>query len=422
MTRDIDDNPSGWSRSLPGHTVELDPGFASPWNQIFSQSISAGAYIDFTLNFNDPYQIYFVDMISVSPQASKELAAMIYVNGVNYVASAGVGWLEIPLRRNPSIVFINGDSLTIRVYNLDGSTRNFVICVNGTKIKRPTRYGHSPGAYFTLSPNPAGIDEVVSFTDGSTYSPTKWEWYFEPGVLGSTLQNPVYKYETPGNKYPILKAYNQYGWDSYGLSSPLVVCNGIRCTAMTEYDPIGKISPEAACQVSIVGVDNDETAYIYRDYGSGYFNNIDINFTFSVHNYIATNSECVSLALGNSVGDCHSATGYRYVVLISNYAGVLTVRLRLHNGNYTYGGDPTLGISVDTNYYCKLVRPAGSLTATLYVYNDEARTSLKGSLTTNAVAGGDSAFRYLYLSSSYNYGVGGRTSGVTTINTRVWSH
>jgi len=29
MTRDIDDNPSGWSRSLPGHTVELDPGFAS---------------------------------------------------------------------------------------------------------------------------------------------------------------------------------------------------------------------------------------------------------------------------------------------------------------------------------------------------------------------------------------------------------
>lgn len=422
MTRDIDDNPSGWSRSLPGHTVELDPGFASPWNQIFSQSISAGAYIDFTLNFNDPYQIYFVDMISVSPQASKELAAMIYVNGVNYVASAGVGWLEIPLRRNPSIVFINGDSLTIRVYNLDGSTRNFVICVNGTKIKRPTRYGHSPGAYFTLSPNPAGIDEYVSFTDGSTYSPNAWEWYFEPGVLGSTLQNPVYKYETPGNKYPILKAYNQYGWDSYGLSQPLFICNGVRCTVFTEYDPISKIFPEV-CQSGITNVSNNETAYIYRDYGVSYFNNIEIWFTLSIHNYITTDSECVGLALGNSVGDCFSASGYRYVVLVSKSSGILTMRLRLHNGNnHSYGGDPSLGVSVDTNYYCKFIRPAGNLNATLYVYNDEARTSLKGTLTTNAVSGGDSMFRYLYLPSSYNYGASGRNAGCTAINIRVWSN
>lgn len=422
MTRDIDDNPSGWSRRLPGHAVGLDPGFASPWNQIFSQSISAGAYIDFTLNFDDPYHIYFVDMISVSPQASKELAAMIYVNGVNYVVSAGVGWLEIPLRRNPSIVFINGDSLTIRVYNLDDSTRDFVICVNGTKIKRPTRYGHSPGAYFTLAPNPAGIDEYVSFTDGSTYSPTKWEWYFEPGILGSTLQNPTYLYGSPGNKYPILKAFNQYGWDSHGLGSPLVICNGIRCTAMTEYDPISKILPEA-CQVGIISINNNETAYIYRDYGTSYFNNISIDFTFSVHNYITTDSECVAFALGNSVGDCYSASGYRYVALVSKNGGTLTLRLRLHNGNaHGYGGDPSLGVSVDTYYYCTFVRPAGSLTATLYVYNDEARTSLKGTLTTNAVAGGDSMFRYLYLSSSYNYGASGHSSGVTATNTRVYSH
>lgn len=422
MTRNIDDNPSGWSRNLPGHTVELEPGFAVPWCQTFSQSISGSSQVDFTINFTDPNNLYFVDIVFASPQDNTVFTVFARVLGVNYVAATGQGKVNFSLRTNPSIVFISGDSLVIRVINHDANAKNFIVCINGTKIKRPSNYGHVPMVSFSPSSYLVGIDESITFTDLSSYSPTSWEWYFEPGILGSTLQNPVYQYLTPGNKWPVLKAANQYGWDSGALVQPIVVCPGVRADTFTEYDPIGKIYPDN-CQSGIIGVGTNETAYIYRDYGASYFSNIELTFKISIHNYITTDSECVAVAIGNSVGDCFSASGYRYVVLVSKNSGNLTLRLRLHSGStFNYGGDPALSVAVDTNYWCRFVRPAGQTYGVLYVYNDEGMTSLRGTLTTNSVSGGDTQFRYLYLPSSYNYGASGHNAGCTVIGLKVVSH
>jgi hypothetical protein len=355
MSRTITDNPGGWSRSLPGHTVEYEPSFAQPFYYGTELVLGRGASSYYTLSFTDTAHIFFIDMIAICPQAYTELASVVYVNDVPYVAAAGIGWLNIPLRQNPSIQLIAGDHIDVLVVNQDGSSRNVLVKVNGTKIVRPANFGHAPGAYFTyegplgaVSPillraaevsgvgNPAvaqqafsavdcsgiskstgvlridlkasdpsilssnnqlevtssgnfdseelaridmeliglttsyqtfdfplsefnngddglvfsaidyirwynfttggnvtlywrnaylygvGNGEVV-FTDGSTNSPTSWEWDFGDGSPVSNEQNPAHVYALPGSYYPRLKAGNAYGYDFYGLSSPVVV-------------------------------------------------------------------------------------------------------------------------------------------------------------------------------------------------------
>lgn len=149
MVRSITDNPGGWSRSLPGHTVEYEPSFAQSFYYGDSLTIAAGATSVYTLDFDDTQHIYFADMISITPQAYKEFAVVVYVNGVPYAAASGIGWLNIPLRQNPSVQFIAGDSLAVSVTNQDGSSRTFLVKINGTKIIRPSGYGHAPAAYFS---------------------------------------------------------------------------------------------------------------------------------------------------------------------------------------------------------------------------------------------------------------------------------
>ena len=355
MTRTITDNPGGWSRSLPGHTVEYEPSFAQPFYYGTELVLGGGASSYYTLSFTDSTHIFFIDMIAICPQIYTEIACVVYVNDVPYVAAAGIGWLNIPLRQNPSIQLIAGDHIDVLVVNQDEYSRNILVKVNGTKIVRPANFGHAPGAYFTYtgpsggvgptalrlaevsgSGNPAGASVVfdavdcaginkangylqidlkasnpaimtddnaieitssggfdvnewakvefdpsvlttdyqtfifplldfvtqggelnvaainymrwwnyttgasvtlywrnaylyaptnrqVEFTDGSTNSPTSWEWDFGDGSPVSNEQNPVHVYVLPGSYYPRLKVGNAYGYDFYGLSTPIVV-------------------------------------------------------------------------------------------------------------------------------------------------------------------------------------------------------
>lgn len=149
MVRTITDNPGGWSRSLPGHTIEFDASFAQPFYNGATVGVNAGATGTYAITISDAEHIFFPDMISITPQAYKEFAVIIYVNGSPYVAASGIGWLNIPLRQNPSIQLISADVLRIDVINLDGSARNFLVKVNGTKIIRPVNFGHAPGAVYT---------------------------------------------------------------------------------------------------------------------------------------------------------------------------------------------------------------------------------------------------------------------------------
>lgn len=223
MARSITDNPGGWSRSLPGHTVEYEPGFAHSFYYGGSLSIGAGGNSTYTLSIIDTEHIFFADMVSVSPQAYKEFAVVVYVNDVPYVSASGIGWLNIPLRQNPSIQLISGDHLDVYVVNQDGSTRTFLVKVNGTSIVRPAGFGHAPAAYWTADTHAISKGGHIHFTDGSGNTPIAWEWDFDDGSDKSTDQNPVHTYSLPGSYYPRLKAVNAYGVDYYAESTPIVV-------------------------------------------------------------------------------------------------------------------------------------------------------------------------------------------------------
>ncbi len=59
--------------------------------------------------------------------------------------------------------------------------------------------GSPPVAEFEGEPLSGNAPLTVQFTDLSTGGPTSWQWYFDGGsVVQSTIQNPVWIYESPG--------------------------------------------------------------------------------------------------------------------------------------------------------------------------------------------------------------------------------
>jgi PKD repeat protein len=211
------DYPDGFGRLLPGHTAEMEPGFAEPFYYGGSLVLGAGASGTYTLTFADYAHIYFVDMITITPQSYKDHGAIISINDSPYVAAAGAGWLNIPLRQNPSIQFLAGDHLDVAVTNNDSAQRTFLVKVNGTKILRPDNYDKAPGALYTVDDDTISVGGHIHFTDASSYTPTSWEWDFGDGSAKSTDQNPTHTYSVAGTYYPRLKAINSYGYDNYAI-------------------------------------------------------------------------------------------------------------------------------------------------------------------------------------------------------------
>jgi len=217
MTDVPKDYPDGFGRLLPGHTAEMEPGFAEPFYYGGTLVIAAGASGTYTLTFADYAHIYFIDMISISPQTNKDHGAIVSINDSPYVAAAGAGWLNIPLRQNPSIQFLAEDHLDVAVTNNDSAQRTFLVKVNGTKILRPDNYGWAPAAYFTVDDDTPAKKQVVQFTDATGRTPTSWLWDFGDGSAKSVLQNPTHAYTVAGTYYPRLKATNAYGYDNYAI-------------------------------------------------------------------------------------------------------------------------------------------------------------------------------------------------------------
>jgi len=223
MSRSITDNPGGWSRSLPGHTVEYEPGFAQPFYYGGSLLLNAGASGTYTLDIADTAHIYFPDIINVVPQAYKEFSALVYINDVPYIAVSNIGYVIIPMRTNPSIQLIAGDHIDVVVTNLDASTRTMLVKINGTKIIRPDGFGHAPSAYWTADDHSVPVGYPVTFTDYSGNSPTSWEWDFGDNTPLWPAQSPAHAFLVAGSYYPRLKVSNVYGTDYYAESTPIVV-------------------------------------------------------------------------------------------------------------------------------------------------------------------------------------------------------
>lgn len=395
------DFPDGYSRNLPGISVDLEQGFATPWYEGATVNLAGGAVSSYTLTISDSDHIFFVDMVNVSPNKYIEFSVVVYVNDVPYVGACDMGWINIPLRQNPSLAFITGDIVKVEVINNSTTTSNFYIKLNGTKVIRPATYGRVPGAVYSFDPATIQFGNSVTFTDESTGAPTAWDWDFGDGSPHSNVQNPVHVYNTPGTYYTTLVVTNAFGSDSYSSSTPVTVTAASGFLLFTEVDPNNIMTVEEN-KVSVNAPHQNTETYIYRDYGLNHFNALDVKFRLKEVSMNSVDSIFVPLVIGNAVDDSYHLAGYKIVLLMKSVYDSYRLYLYLMNGTSIIANDYG-SYSLNTNYYVRLERAAGSTTVTLKIYSDSTYTTLLDTLSITD-ANANTLMRYILFLNCYNNG------------------
>ena len=395
------DYPDGFRRNLPGHTVDMEAGFSLPWCESTSLVIAAAGNSSFTVEFSSLDWIYFVDMINVTPQAYTEFYISVAVNGVLYTAGANMGFIIIPLRTNPSINFINGDSVAVTVTNKDSSSRTFKVMINGSKILRPSTYGKVPGALFTPDSYAIALGSSVQFTDASAYDPTSWEWDFDDGTEHSTEQHPSHVYSAEGSYNPSLKAVNSYGYDTYVLATAIVVSSYVDLATYTEVDPGSKITV-TSLKANAVALVNNVASYVYKDYGVGHFTTISHRFATRLVAVSSDNPAIFVYGLSNSVAPMYIGVGKKIAVYWARAGVAYNLCLRCYDGSSIITTDSTV-LALGVTYYIEVLHTAGTTVFTVKVYSDSAYSVLVDTLTIDS-SYANTTWRYHYCLSSAGAG------------------
>ena len=121
----------------------------------------------------------------------------------------------------------------LAVSAVDGavSTSGDRVIVVGNDYSLWTGYNPPPPvAAFTFSPASPTVGQTVTFTDGSTNTPTSWAWAFGDWAFGdstySTAQNPTHAYSAAGTYTVSLTATNAGGSSSPVTHTVTVVSAG----------------------------------------------------------------------------------------------------------------------------------------------------------------------------------------------------
>lgn len=389
------DYPDGFRRLLPGNTVDLTTGFARPWYMGTTLNIAAGSYSSYTILITDPDSIYYVDVVNVSAQSSTDFGVRVYINSVPYTAETCTGFAYIPMRTNPSIFLISDDSIQVVVYNFDASARSYEVKVHGTKITRPDVFGHTPAAHFTVHAHTIDVLTAALFSDASTFTPTAWEWDFRDGQAKSYVQMPWAVFKTPGSYYPLLKASNIYGYDTYAEQVP-VVCNPVLYPlGWTEYDPGSYVTIDGT-SVSVVALPSNTSAYVYMDMIGRLITGYRFAFKFEC-SLIDNGAYFGSVGVGNTLGDISSESiSYVSIVVTSDGANntILLIYYYVTGSVYdSYSSFPSDG----TPIYLELYQSSGSDTVTLKICSDAAMTTVLDVLSITHSDLSTTTFRYCYL-------------------------
>ncbi len=193
-------------------------------------------------------------------------------------------------------------------------------------------------------------------------------------------------------------------------------------TGYTEVDTGNFITEDlAGLKARAIAATSQTDAYLYRDYGAGYFNALNVNFEIFTAGDAATDGRG-GIAFANTVNDISGFAATDLVVL-STPGSATTIDIRLVRGNFV-AFDLTAAISSNLTYYLTLTRAAANDTANLYIYSEASRTTLIDTLTIAGVGVG-TTWRYGYGFVNYNSGIAARlwtgfiqnsTSGVTLAN------
>ena len=244
-------------------------------------------------------------------------------------------------------------NVTLTVTNAAGSnsvTRpGYITVTAGSPAEKPVADFYSPEAEKVLSENNSnGIyeNEVVSFFDKSTGSPTAWEWDFGDGNT-STQRNPTHVYGKIGGYTVTLTVRNAAGSDT--ISKYGYVLMGIRdADASPAYFSSDLTSGYAPLTVTFVDDKDAELPNypIWRqwDFGDGVIQTymVDNNPSatpYAMHTYEKPGKYSVTLYLDNRGGKS-IITKHNYITVKDPNIADLEIPIANFNSNVTWGYAP----------------------------------------------------------------------------------
>ena len=215
-----------------------------------------------------------------------------------------------------------------------------------------------------------------------------------------TLSADTYLYALPTATSYFFHKPTQYGLYVNTASYVFDVGGTSNLLTFTEVDAASKLSV-STFTASATAVDRDEDVLLYKDFGPGHFNELNINFEIYQGSSSSDNS-IGGMALSNTISSVSGFAATDFSVLFIQTAGpVNTIYLRRGAGV----ADDTYVAASNTPYYVTLVRAINNDTVQLQIYTDSARTVLVDTLS---VAGfGTASWRYGYGFTSYNSAVPG---------------
>ena len=395
------DYPDYTSPTVEGQTVELDPTFGQPHSFSDSAVINATAYHDFVFTIVGTEYIYRFDTLDIFCTTIQNHYTILYYGANPIGARTDSKSLHFTLKDNPSLVFIEGDTLTVRVYNINAAAQTFYVWCQGTKFLRPVGFGHPPIASFTALSLTPKVGDLVTFTDTSEKIPTSWDIDFGDLSAHSSLQSPTHQYNYVGSVTPVQIATNQYGFDICRRVAYITISPTEDFTGYTEVDVPNRVAVTAS-QLAVTNMQANENIRVYKDKGAGAINAFTVYFQFILS---PSDAGMLAFLFGLSDSAIHLFAGsISYPAIhLQTVAGVIYMYVDVWNP-ITGLQAQTLQIVVGTMYYIKAVHAANSGTFTVYVYSDAKHSTLLSTLAVTDATIANKSWRYLYALNSNIYG------------------
>lgn len=155
-------------------------------------------------------------------------------------------------------------------------------------------------------------------------------------------------------------------------------------TTWTEVDAGGKITVDSATKVSWTLLDNYDTAYLYKDYGTDYFTSFthDIDLRFS---YIEDTAAPLRVHMGYS-STAGTYEGIRFVspsfFITIREEGANDAKIVVIESDGVSSAVSTQGTYImqhNTYYYLRIKKTSSNITC--YIYSDSDRTTLLDTIT-----------------------------------------
>jgi hypothetical protein len=178
-------------------------------------------------------------------------------------------------------------------------------------------------------------------------------------------------------------------------------------TTYTVSDPSSNLDVSSDT-ITVTTAARQENYYVVKDFGTDYFNGLNIDFRLHHLSTSSTGSLLGALGLSNTL-NYQASWGETTSIFICTVETTESTReMRLYRG-YDSAMD-SISISANTTYYCTLSRSTSSDTVTVSIYTDSDRTSLFGTLEVSGFGTG-TKYRYFYAAVSRYYNSGEFASG-----------